>query len=70
MKIGLLFEWMFAGTHCESQFGYFCLFLMLLCLLYSFINGVKEQIDAKDEETRRKQNSREFEAMRQKELSK
>ena len=40
---------------------------MLIGLLYSFINGVKEQIDAKDDEARRKKNSLVFEDMRKKE---
>ena len=54
MKIGVLLEYIFAGTHCDSHFAHLCLFMMLLCLLYSFIKGVKEQLDAKDEEERRK----------------
>ena len=50
MKIGVWLEWIFEDTHCDSQFAHFCLFLMLLSLLYSFITGVKEQLDAKDDE--------------------
>ena len=70
MKLGLIFEWLFQNTHCDSQFAHFCLFLMLLSLLYSFIKGVKEQLDAKDEEQRRKENSAEFERVRKQEMRK
>lgn len=56
MKIGVFFEYIFADTHCESHFAHFCLFIMLLCLFYSFIKGVKEQLDLKDEEERKKKN--------------
>ena len=42
MKIGVFFEYIFTGTHCESHFAHLCLFVMLLCLFYSFIKGVKE----------------------------
>ena len=65
MKIGVFFEYIFTGTHCESHFAHFCLFLMLLCLFYSFIKGVKEQLDAKDEEERRKHNMLQVERFRQ-----
>jgi len=41
-----------------------CLFVMLLCLFYSFIKGVKEQLDAKDEEERRKHNMLQVERFR------
>ena len=70
MKIGVWLEWIFEGPHCDSQFAHFCLFLMLLSLLYSFITGVKEQLDAKDDEQRRKENSAEFERVRQREMRK
>ncbi len=70
MRIGLFFEWVFEGTHCDSQFGHFVLFAMLLCLLYSFVNGVKEQLDAKDVEQRRKENMAEFEKVKRKEMRK
>ena len=56
MKIGLFFEYIFDGTHCDSHFAHMCLFMMLLCLFYSFMKGVKEQLDAKDEYERRKEN--------------
>lgn len=50
MKIGLFFEYIFEGTHCDSHFAHFVLFIMLLILFYSFLKAVKEQLDAKDEE--------------------
>ena len=56
MKIGLFFEYIFQNSHCDSHFAHMCLFVMLLCLFYSFIKGVKEQLDSKDEEVRRKHN--------------
>ena len=56
MKIGLFFEYIFHDTHCDSHFAHFCLFMMLLCLFYSFMKGVKEQLDAKDEYERKKEN--------------
>lgn len=64
MKIGVFFEYIFRGTHCESHFAHMCLFAMLLCLFYSFIKGVKEQLDAKDEEERRKHNMLQVERFR------
>ena len=70
MKIGVIFEWLLEDTHCDSQFAHLCLFLMLLSLLYSFVQGVKEQLDAKDEEQRRKENSAEFEKVRKQEMRK
>ena len=64
MKIGVFFEYIFAGTHCESHFAHFCLFIMLLCLFYSFIKGVEEQLDSKDEEERKKHNMMQVERFR------
>lgn len=70
MKIGIFFEYIFAGTHCESHFAHFCLFIMLLCLFYSFIKGVKEQLDAKDDEERRKHTQLQVSRFRQQQLKK
>ena len=58
MKIGKLFEYLFRNSHCDSQFAHFCLFIILCFLLFSFMEGVKEQLDAKDEEQRKKQDTR------------
>ena len=65
MKIGLFFEYIFQNSHCDSHFAHMCLFVMLLCLFYSFIKGVKEQLDSKDEEVRRKHNQLQNERFRQ-----
>ena len=70
MKIGIFFEYIFAGTHCDSHFAHFCLFIMLLCLFYSFIKGVKEQLDAKDEEERRKHNMLQMERFKKLQMKK
>ena len=70
MKVGLVFEYLFRNAHCESEFAHFCLFVLLCFLLYSFLLGVKEQLDAKAEEQRRKENNREFERIRQRQLEK
>lgn len=56
MKIGVLFEFIFKDTHCDNHFAHFCLFCLLLCLFHSFMKGVKEQLDIKDEYERKKKN--------------
>lgn len=55
MKIGLFFEYLFSGSHQDSEFAYFCLFVMLLFLLASFMDGVHKQLKLQDEATSLKQ---------------
>ena len=36
MKIGVIFKWIFRDSHCDSEFAFFCLFLLLSSMLYDF----------------------------------
>ena len=66
MKIGLFFEYLFSGSHQESEFAYFCLFVMLLFLLASFMDGVHKQLKLQDETTSLKQSPKPCETLKSK----
>lgn len=59
MKIGKFFEYLFRNSHCDSQFAHFFLFVMLCFLLQSFLEGVREKLQIKDEDQRKQEAERE-----------
>lgn len=43
--MGTYLEAMFAASQCDSQFAYFCLFVLLIFLFYSFCEGVLDELN-------------------------
>ena len=44
-------ESLFANSRCDSQFAYFCFFVLLMFLFYTFAEGVLEKL--KDEQEKK-----------------
>lgn len=47
MSLTTVLEYIFRNQHSQSEFAHMCLFVMLLLLFYTFLLGVREQIEDK-----------------------
>lgn len=54
-SIGGYLESLFANSHCDSQFAYFCLFMLLAFLFYTFAEGVLEELNTREDDLIRKE---------------
>ncbi len=70
MSLAAVLEYIFRNQHSQSEFAHACLFVMLLFLFYTFLLGVREQIEDKKSYLSRKKIMKKGQSMAQPTTSK